>query len=55
MSSPIIGGGGWRGSGFSILLSAVTAAFLPSLWGILAYSDEMSMVASRHFSLIGAD
>ncbi len=48
-------GGGWRGSGFSILLRAVIAAFLPSLWGILVYSDETSMVAIRHSPLIGVD
>ncbi len=55
MTSPITVGGGWRGSGFSILLRAVIPAFQPSLWGILVYSDETLMVASRHSPLIGVD
>ena len=46
----MMGGGGWRGSESAILLGA---ASLPSLCGILVYSDETSIDASTHSLFIG--
>ena len=46
ISSPIICGSGFSAIGFGLFCSALTAAFLPSSWGMLVYSDDTSMVAN---------
>ena len=50
ISSPMTSAGGCLGSGFSIAFKAFIAVCLPSVCGMLVYSDDTARVAKIHSS-----